>query len=91
MAKASGPTQRIAWTAEEEVEFAALFSVAWALKGTDASRAAIETIEQWNDDRLWRRAQLVVAHRAAERAEIERLVRLLRATDPATIGRKVAA
>jgi len=89
--KTSRPSHRIAWSAEEQVEFAAIFSVAWALRGTAASRAALKTIEQWNDDRLWRRAQLVVAHRAAADAEIERLVQLLRATDPARIGRSVAA
>ena len=71
--RASGQRDRIAWTAEEQVEFAALFSVAWALKGTDAFRAAVETIADWHADRLGRRAQLVVAHRAAADAEIERL------------------
>ena len=89
--KASAPTQRLAWSAEEEVTFAALFAVAWALRGTAAFRAAVETIADWSADRLWRRAQTVVAHRAAADAEIERLVQLLRATDPARIGRSVAA
>ncbi len=89
--KTSRPSHRIAWSAEEQVEFAAIFSVAWALRGTAASRAALETLEQWHDDLLWRRAQLHVAHRAAERAEIDRLVGVLRATDPARIGTKATA
>jgi len=89
--RASGQRDRLAWTAEEQVEFAAIFAVAWALRGTDAFRAAVETIEEWSADRLWRLAQVVVAHRAAERAEIERLVQLLRATDPDGIRTKAAA
>jgi len=88
---ASGQRGRVEWTDEEEREFRALFSIAWALKGTDAYRAGLATIEQWHDDLLWRRAQLHVAHRAAERAEIDRLVGVLRETDPATIGTKATA
>jgi hypothetical protein len=85
---ASGPHGRIEWTAEEEVEFAALFSIAWALKGTDAYRAALETIADWHADLLWRRAQRQVAHRAAE---TDRLVQVLRDTDPDRIAGSVTA
>lgn len=67
------------FTPHEEIEFEAIFEIAWRLRGTVASRAAIETLVEWNEARLARRALTFVAHRADEDA---RLIRLLRATDP---------
>ncbi len=87
----SGQTGRALWSDEEELEFRALFSIAWALRGTAAYRAALETITDWHSDLCWRRAQTYLAHRAVADAEIERLVQLLRATDPARIGTKATA
>jgi len=63
--------RRFEWSDEEEVEFRALFSVAWALRETDALRAALETIEEWHADLPWRRAQAHVAHAAVAAAERE--------------------
>lgn len=76
------------FTSSEELEFEALFGVAWALRGTPAFRPAIETIADWNADRLSRRAQVALAHR---HVELEQLVRLLRETDPARATEREAA
>jgi len=61
----AGGERRVEWSAEEEIEFAAIFSIVWALKGTDAYRAALETLADWHSDLSFRRAQAHVAHRAA--------------------------
>jgi hypothetical protein len=79
------------WTEQEDVEFAALFSIAWDLRGTKALRPVLETIEAWHADRMWRRAQVYLAHRAAADAETDRHIELLRETDPARIGTKEKA
>jgi len=87
----SGTSGRLVFSAEEEVELAALFSVAWALRDTAAYRPALETIGDWRADLIGRRAQLFVARRSVGEAELERLVRVLRATDPDRIGLGKAA
>jgi hypothetical protein len=76
------------WTAQEELEFEALFSVAWSLRGTDAYRAALETLVDWHADIRGRRAQTALAHRAVEDV---RLVQLLRDTDPDRLEAACAA
>jgi hypothetical protein len=67
---------RLEFTPQEEVELLALLSLAWALRGTDAYRPALETICDWRQDLLGRRAQTLLARLAAEEAarasELER-------------------
>lgn len=91
MSQRSGTSgRRLVFSPEEEIEFAAIFSIVWALKGTDAYRPALLTLADWRADLTWRRAQVFVAHRATAEIEaeieLERLVRVLRATVPDRIG-----
>jgi hypothetical protein len=78
----AGGGRGISWSPEEEAEFAAIFGVCWALRGTDAYRPALEMLAEWHAELPFRRAQTFVAHRTAGDGEIERLVDVLRATDP---------
>jgi hypothetical protein len=78
----SGGRPRVPWSREEEAEFAAIFGVCWALRGTDAYRPALEMLNDWHAELPLRRAQTSIAHREAADRDIERLVQVLRATDP---------
>jgi hypothetical protein len=78
----SGGGRRVPWSAEEEAEFAAIFGVCWVLRGTDAYHPALEMLSDWHAELPFRRAHTSIAHRAAADWDIERLVKVLRATDP---------
>jgi len=75
-------------TPAEDLELRALIADAYDVRGTAAARPAYEAIAEWIRDLLFRRAQRAMWHRRARR---DRLVALLRATDPACLPESSSA
>jgi hypothetical protein len=71
-------------TPREEEELRALVDQAYDLRGNPYFTDAIHAIVDWHERRHMRRREYREAH-------VDRLVALMRETDPRTIGRKAAA
>jgi hypothetical protein len=74
-------------SADELVELAALVADAWEARG-EARVAACERIADWHDALVFNRARRIVWHR---QARLERLVALMRETDPKRLSGRRAA